>query len=195
MRILLAEDQPQGGSQLELLLELAGHRVLRVLSGGQAFAAFEADPFPVVVADLAFKGMNGFELCRNLRARVKAEYVYIILLVKAGTEFRFQEAEAAEADDVLTLPVEPDILRARLRVAERMLNLYQELDRLRGLIPICAYCKNIRQEQGLWQQLEAYITTHSHALFTHTICPECAEKEFGEAMRARREGGEGNPPG
>jgi len=61
---------------------------------------------------------------------------------------------------------------------------FAELDRLQGLIPICAYCKKIRQEQGTWQQLEAYLTEHSHALFSHTICPECKEREYSEFLRA-----------
>jgi hypothetical protein len=58
-----------------------------------------------------------------------------------------------------------------------------ELDRLKGFIPICAYCKRIRQEQGAWQQIEGFIQEHSQALFSHTICPECTEKEFGEFRR------------
>ena len=186
MRILLAEDNPHGGNRnrLQLLLEMIGHTVERVTSGTEAFAQFEAEPFPVVIADLAFPDLDGFELCRRIRARQKAEYVYIIILVPPDTGFRFREAESADVDEVLLLPVEPDILRARLRVAERMLRLYEELDRLRGLIPICAYCKKIRQEQGLWEQMEAYITEHSHALFTHTICPECAKREFGSISRS-----------
>jgi hypothetical protein len=61
---------------------------------------------------------------------------------------------------------------------------FAELDRLQGLIPICAYCKKIRKEQGEWQQMEGYIMEHSRALFSHTICPECTEKEFGEFIRA-----------
>lgn len=188
MRILLAEDNPCTGSRIQLLLEMAGHDVVRVTSGAEAFACFETNPFPVIVADLAFPGLNGFELCRQIRARQKAEYVYIIILVSPDREFRFQEAEAADVDDVLLLPVGADILRARLRVADRMLHLYGELDRLRGLIPICAYCKKIRQEQGLWEQMEAYVLEHSHALFSHTICPECAEREFGATLRAYHQG-------
>lgn len=183
MRILLAQDHRGNGTKVQLLLELAGHEVVRAGSGAEAFARFESQPFPVVVADLDGPLMDGYELCRQIRARMRAEYVYFMLLVAEGAEFRFQQAEVADVDDVLTLPVRPDILRARLRVAERMLRLYQELDQLRGLIPICAWCKNVRQEQGLWQQLEAYVSERSTALFTHTICPECARREFGKTPR------------
>lgn len=179
MRVLLAEDSPQAGNQLQFLIERAGHAVLHAASGKQALACHEADPFPVVIASLGFPDLDGFELCRQIRDRVKSEYVYVILLVQAGDAFPFDQAEDADADDVLVLPVNADVLRARLRVAERMLKLYEELDTLRGLIPICAYCKKIRQEQGLWQQMEAYISSRSHVRFSHTVCPECALREFG----------------
>ena len=49
---------------------------------------------------------------------------------------------------------------------------------LQGIIPICSYCNNIRDEKGLWNQLEAYIHNHSDAQFSHSICPECYEKEM-----------------
>jgi len=183
MRILLAEDNPN--PRIQLLLEMAGHAVVRAESAAQAMLFHDEAPFPVIVADLAIPGLSGYELSRKIRERATAEYVYIILLVAPGQEFRFEEAEAANVDDVLVLPVKPDVLRARLHVAERMLNLYEELNRLKGLIPICAYCKRIRQDQGFWQQIEAYVSEHSHATFSHGICPECAEREFADLRRAR----------
>lgn len=51
-----------------------------------------------------------------------------------------------------------------------------EVKTLRGLIPICATCKNIRDDQGYWQQIEAYIQEHSDAVFTHGLCPACFRK-------------------
>lgn len=187
MRILLAEDNPNLGTQL--LLEMAGHAVVRATSAAQALIFHDEAPFPVIIADLATPGLSGYDLSRKVRERSVQEYVYIILLVAPGQEFRFQEAEAADVDDVLVLPVKPDVLRARLRVAERMLNLYDELNQLKGLIPICAYCKRIRQDQGFWQQMEAYVSEHSHATFSHGVCPECAARVGGEAHRSRRPGG------
>jgi PAS domain S-box-containing protein len=51
---------------------------------------------------------------------------------------------------------------------------------LKGLVPICAYCKNIRDDTGYWNQLETYLRDHSEAEFSHGICPSCEEKHFGE---------------
>jgi hypothetical protein len=57
------------------------------------------------------------------------------------------------------------------------LRLEDEIHVLKGIIPICCYCKKIRNDEKIWQQMEAYITQHSDAHFSHGICPECFEKE------------------
>ena len=49
---------------------------------------------------------------------------------------------------------------------------------LKGIIPICASCKNVRTDQGFWQQVEVYIRDHSEAQFSHGICPDCKEKLY-----------------
>jgi len=58
---------------------------------------------------------------------------------------------------------------------------------LSGLIPICSHCKKIRNDAGYWQQLEAYITEHSDALFSHGICPDCLEKYYPEFAKKKRD--------
>ena len=51
-----------------------------------------------------------------------------------------------------------------------------EIKTLRGLIPICSYCKKIRDDKGIWDILEAYLSKHSEAKFSHGVCPECYKK-------------------
>lgn len=55
---------------------------------------------------------------------------------------------------------------------------FNEIKTLRGILPICAYCKQIRDDKGYWNQLEDYIREHSEAEFSHGICKECAKKHF-----------------
>ncbi len=57
---------------------------------------------------------------------------------------------------------------------------HHEIRVLRGLLPICAQCKKIRDDQGAWQELEAYIHTHSEATFSHGICPDCARHLYAD---------------
>ena len=59
----------------------------------------------------------------------------------------------------------------------------KEIKLLRGILPICASCKKIRDDKGYWNQLEAYIAKHSEAQFSHSICPECAKKLYPESDR------------
>lgn len=62
--------------------------------------------------------------------------------------------------------------------ADRLEKAYKEIKTLRGIIPICASCKKIRDDEGYWQQVESYISAHSEALFSHGLCPECMETYF-----------------
>ena len=59
-----------------------------------------------------------------------------------------------------------------------------EAKTLSGLIPICAWCKRVRDDEGYWKQVELYISEHSEASFTHAICPECKRKWDEEARKA-----------
>ncbi len=65
------------------------------------------------------------------------------------------------------------------RVAVQTRAKEQEVKMLEGLLPICASCKKIRDEKGEWQILEAYITKHSEATFSHGVCPDCAKQLYG----------------
>ncbi len=68
------------------------------------------------------------------------------------------------------------------RKAEELETALGNLRTLRGLIPICASCKNVRDDQGYWHQVEAYVMEHSHAEFSHGICPQCARALYGEDL-------------
>jgi K+-sensing histidine kinase KdpD len=67
-----------------------------------------------------------------------------------------------------------DAIRARIELEAAL----AQVRTLRGLIPICAWCKKIRNDDGYWEQLELYITKRSEADFTHGMCPDCARKHI-----------------
>lgn len=83
--------------------------------------------------------------------------------------------EAVEAHLALMYTIEE--LDIKNRALQHALN---EVRTLKGLLPICAHCKKIRDDKGYWNQIESYIGKHSNAEFSHSICPECAKKHFPE---------------
>ncbi|HUT85105.1 MAG TPA: hypothetical protein VMX95_10680 [Thermodesulfobacteriota bacterium] len=59
---------------------------------------------------------------------------------------------------------------------------------MRGLLPICASCKKVRDDTGHWQQIEAYVSDHSEAEFSHGLCPGCAKKYYEDYQRLKSQG-------
>jgi len=76
---------------------------------------------------------------------------------------------------------------------DRVTRQAREIRVLKGLLPICAFCKKIRTEDQKWQQMESYIVKHSEANFTHTFCPECAKKYYGEFLTGQTDDSEASP--
>ena len=194
MKILIAEDDAVVLHVLHRLLE-KDYEVVLARNGDQAWAALAAGDGPrLAVLDWQMPGMQGTEICR--RARELREATYLLLLT--GTKKTSDDVVtgfASGADDYVTKPFNAAELRARVDVGRRMLQLQQSLSqrvaelemalarvhRLEGLLPICSWCKRIRNDHNYWEQLETYLAEHSGATFTHGICPECCAKWRQEA--------------
>lgn len=201
-RVLIAEDDAVSRRLLESTLRRWGYEVVLAANGDEALAGLEQPDAPALaVLDWMMPGLDGVDVCRRVRARPTATPPYIILLTaKTRREDVVQGLEAG-ADDFIGKPFDRDELRARLQVGVRVVSLQRKLaDRVRdleaalgrvrqlqGLLPICAYCKKIRDDRNYWQQVEEYIGAHSDAQFSHGICPDCYERILGPQLRAMRE--------
>lgn len=190
MRILIAEDDRVSRRLLESHLLKWGHEVVVVEDGSQALAALQRDDAPeLAILDWMMPGMDGVEICRTVRAAASSRPLHLILLTaRMGREDLLEGLEAG-ADDYVTKPFDPRELRARVRVGQRIIELQKDLqervrqleealaqvDHLQGLLPMCAYCKKIRDDRNYWHQVESYVTARTAARFSHGICPECLE--------------------
>src|SRR5438045_2971204 len=116
---------------------------------------------------------GGVELCRRIRARVSPEYTYVILLTALDAQSHYLTAIDAGVDDFLTKPFDPDLMAARLRVAERILGLRRHVSRLEKLLPICMHCKKIRDDTGQWVRGEDFVERETSRQLTHGICDQC----------------------
>lgn len=173
MKILAVEDDPTAALVIEATLRSLGHEVKLVHDGAEASALLKSGAFRVVVSDWQLPGTDGLDLCRSLRVR-PGDYVYFILLTQQeGTEDNERLAIEAGVDDFLTKPVRIHEMRSRLHVAERILAYTQQVKQLESLIPICGYCKKIRDDQNFWQQVETYIGRRTGSRFSHGVCPDC----------------------
>ena len=185
MKILIAEDDPVTVQILRFTLVHYGHEVVSAADGAEAWEKFDADPVRVIVSDWMMPGVDGLDLCRKVRSRPKTDYTYFILLtaVNTGRE-NLRHAMDAGIDDFLTKPLDREAILMRLRVAERILEYTTQIRQLKELIPICMYCKRIRDDSNYWDQLETYIHMHTGSNFSHGICPECFASQLDTLTRA-----------
>lgn len=184
MKILIAEDDATSRLMLQSTLEMLGHEVIAVEHGGQALIRWLADSPSVIISDWLMPEMDGPALCRAIRMTNRPPYTFIIMLTSLGGKENYLEAMHAGADDFLTKPCDEDQLAARLVVAERILGLRKHMSQLEELLPICAYCKQIRDDHDHWQPVEQYISDHAgpQTKFSHGICPACVKKVEAEIL-------------
>jgi CheY-like chemotaxis protein len=135
--------------------------------------------------------MDGAEICRAVRSEARLNSTYLILLTGRDSKADMITGLAAGADDYIAKPIHYEELRLRVRVGQRILDLQQDLagrvteleealsriKLLQGILPICSYCKKIRNDTNYWQQVESYLASQIDVRFSHGICPECYESQ------------------
>ncbi len=174
MKVLAVEDDPVALAVLTRALHKLGHEVVAVRDGNAALELLATDPVRVVVSDWVMPELNGLELCRRVRARLGSDYVYFILLTgQSPSEANQREAIEAGVDDFLQKPLAMQDIWMRLRVAERIVRFATQVRQLEEFLPICGYCKKIRDDSNYWQQIESYINARTGTDFSHSICPDC----------------------
>lgn len=188
MKILIAEDDPVSSRILTTTLVKWGHEVVLTENGAEAWQKLQQEDSPLlVILDWMMPEMDGLDVCRHVRQLQRRISPYIILLTANQGLDKLVMGMEAGADDYLTKPYHRDELRVRLNVgvriielqaklAERVEELEAALDRvkqLEGILPICSYCKKVRDDHDYWQSVESYVSTHSEAHFSHGICPSC----------------------
>lgn len=189
--ILLADDDPVSRHLLSATLEKGGYAFVTASDGLEAWRALQADDGPrLAILDWMMPELDGLEVCRKVRDFLPTRSTYIILLTARDSHEDLLRGLHSGADDYIAKPFDPRELRARVEVGLRVLELQRALaDRVReledalarvkalqGLLPICSYCKKIRNDQNYWQQVEGYISEHSEAEFSHGICPDCYDR-------------------
>ena len=191
LRVLVADDEPVSRTVVGAMLRKAGYAVLYAPDGEEAWQLLDAaDPPLLALLDWEMPGMQGPEIVQKLRRKTAASPTYLILLTSRDSQADIVQGLRAGADDYVTKPANEDELIARVNVGARVVQLQGALaDRVRSLeealanvkalqtlLPMCAYCKSVRNDQNYWEKVETYFAQHSGVSFTHSYCPTCYER-------------------
>ncbi|MFL5341581.1 MAG: PleD family two-component system response regulator [Gemmataceae bacterium] len=193
MKILLADDDEITRFAVSAALRGWGFEVEICGDGQAAWETLRRPAAPkLALLDWLMPGMDGPAVCRAVRAEPGLESTYLVMLTGRDSKADMIAGLASGADDYIAKPIHYEELRLRVRVGQRILGLQsdlaarvQELEealarvrQLQGILPICSYCKKIRNDANYWQQVEAYIASQTEVKFSHGICPECYETEI-----------------
>jgi len=198
-KILAVDDEPVNILLIESALE-DEYEIFVALSGHDAISQLKEQKPDMILLDVMMPDISGFDVCKMIKSSAEFADIPIIFLTAMDSREDSRMGLDIGGIDYLTKPVDFDLLKLRVRnhielkqrndlVKEQrdLLALQKEelelalarVKQLEGIIPICSYCKKIKDDKSSWHQLEQYITDHSDALFSHGVCPECFEKQMG----------------
>jgi DNA-binding response OmpR family regulator len=198
MKILIAEDDVTYRAVLSGILKKRGHEVVATVNGVEACEVLRQPDAPLlVILDWMMPEMDGPEVIRRVRALQTDRPPYIIMLSSKVDKADIIAALESGSNDYLSKPFDTGELLARVEVGRRMVEMqealsvkikelscaHEQVRTLSGIVPICMQCKNIRDDEGYWKQVEVYVSAHTYAEFSHGICPECIKKHFPDIAR------------
>ena len=193
-RILIVDDLILNRKLYAKALNFDNVIIIQTSNGADAIKEAEQGEFAVILLDIEMPGINGIETAKVLRKTKKNSNTPIIFLTGNRNSDYLKAGYDAGAVDYLLKPVmlfvlkskvqifldlytNSSIIRAQKKILEeknkKLNEVLDEIKALKGLIPICSWCKKIKTEEGQWQQVEDFVQRISIADFTHGVCPDC----------------------
>ena len=192
LRVLVVDDDALISNVIQDELESGGHVVIgRAADGRQAVKMAEELKPDAILMDVEMPEMDGIQATRQIQAKCPCP---VVLLTAYDDQTLVSLASQAGAGAYLVKPPDAAALSRTLAIAVarfadlmelRRLNAelqkaLSEIKTLRGILPICAWCRKVRGDKGYWQQVEAYVHEHTDTEFSHSICPDCMGLHFPE---------------
>ena len=187
-RILIADDDLISRHFLERILGSWEFDVQTAEDGEQALEILDSEHAPsIAILDWMMPKIDGASVCARVRRKSDRPYTYLLLLSARSKKEELASGLNSGADDYVVKPYDAEELRARLKVGQRVVALERELQRqvseleealahvrqLKGLMPICMYCKNVRDDTNYWRRVEEYMHQEIGMDFSHGVCPNC----------------------
>jgi len=189
--ILIVDDLP---SNIQALSAAIGgdYTVFFALNGEEALSQTRNLKPDLILLDVVMPGMTGLDVCMKLKEDPELSDIPVIFITAYGQEDEEIAGLKLGAVDYISKPFNPALVRLRVGnyielkrrhdvLQQRTKELEEALKNvkmLKGLLPICASCKKIRNDNGYWDQLEKYFCDHSEIMFTHGLCPDCINKLY-----------------
>lgn len=206
-KILIIDDETMNARMLEMTLE-DDYETMIAYTGDDAIRLVTEWQPDLLLLDVMMPELSGFDVCRIIKSETVSASIPIIFVTALDKPSDESIGLTLGAVDYITKPINPNIVKLRVKnhlalkfqrdelrqqrdTLERQKCELEEsinrVKRLEGIISVCMYCKKIRNEEKLWEQMEKYISEHSDALFSHGVCPDCLD-EFKKSMsRGSRE--------
>ena len=189
IKVLVVEDEAIVAQAIRMTLQDKGYEVVGVAGTSEkALGLVEEHEPHLIIMDISIQGdTDGIETARIVRERTGTPVVFLTAYSDDATLDRAREAEPngfllKPLDDRSLLPtIEMALHKHQMELERRALTeklqaALAEIEHLCGLLPICAWCRRVRDDEGYWGELEAYLAKHLNTTYTHGICADCAEK-------------------
>ncbi len=192
IRVLLVEDDSEDAHLYQAMLahEAADEfRLVRVSRLAEAMVMLDERGYDLVLSDLGLPDSEGLFTFLNLKARAR-DLPIVVLSGLDDEEFAVKAVQKGAQDYLVKSQLNgPQLVRSlryaieRNRIERERDRLIQELQEalakvnlLSGMLPICSWCKKVRDDQNYWQEVESYVAAHCEARFTYGICPGCLDR-------------------
>lgn len=197
--ILIVDDSRANLRLLADILTQKNYKARPVMDGSAALKAVKAQEPDLILLDIMMPGIKGYAVCEHLKADRRFRDIPIIFISALQESHDKVEAFAKGGVDYITKPFHPDEVLARIDTHVKIIRLQKHLQKhneqleektdqlekalaqvkkLSGLLPLCANCHKIRNDDGYWQDVASYIRKHSEADVTHGVCPDCIKKLY-----------------
>jgi phosphoserine phosphatase RsbU/P len=192
--ILIVDDQPGNLKVLLSFFKKHDFHIRVADSGDRALKALRNEKKPdLILLDVMMPGLDGFETCKRIKEDEELSGIPVVFMTALDSVENKIAGFEAGGVDYITKPFQQVEVLARinthLALRKKEMELQQALDevrQLKGILPICCGCKQIRDDKGYWQQVEQYISAHSDLRFSHGYCPACYEKEMEKLKKIRK---------
>jgi len=191
VKILIAEDEFTTRMIVQVCLEKWGYRVESVANGTEAWDSLKKSEAPhIAILDWEMPEIDGVEVCRRIKESGGENPPYVILLTSRDSKTDIVKGFDAGADDYMTKPFNDNELRARVRVAERLVrtqstlsktvvelrDALNQLEMLENGIATCESCQKVlSNDDDAWHNFQEIVEGGVDSRFIHTRCPDCQE--------------------